>query len=71
MRVKMKLKRVGIGFGDFLTPGTTHDGRRHIDKLIRLNRIWRITDPAELPEYLTDEDPDVVEAAKRKLKELT
>ncbi len=33
--------------------------------------IQEITDSAKLPEYLTDEDLDVVEAAKSRLEELT
>lgn len=37
----------------------------------RLQELCRITDSSKLPEYLTDEDPLVVEAAKRKLDELT
>jgi len=43
--------------------------RTHRIRLVDI--IQETTDPAELPEYLTDEDLMVVEAARRKLDELT
>lgn len=36
-------------------------------RLEKIREIHKITDPAELPEYLSDEDPRVAEVAKVKL----
>lgn len=71
----MKLKRVGTGFGDLLYIDATHD--HPFDFVMELRRLKKIatiremTDLTELPEYLTDEDLTVAEAAKSRLDELT
>lgn len=54
--------------------GESH-GTRELDRYIRrmekMREIDKITDLAGLPEYLSDEDPDVVVVAKVKLEELS
>lgn len=74
----MRVDKVITADGDFLLIDGVHDRNNpwpEIEQYVRriklLGIILEITDPAELPEYLTDEDLDVVEMAKRKLDELT
>ena len=62
--------------GDLIPIDGVHDHvsselKRHIRCMTLLNAIREITDPAKLPEYLSDEDPRVLEEAKLKLNELT
>lgn len=52
-----------VDFGTELRARTRH--------IRLLDAIQEITDPAELPEYLSDEDSRVTDAAKLKLSELT
>ncbi len=67
-----KKKLTGPGF---FMEATWRDLKPVLDRLLlkhdRLQELYRITDSSKLPEYLSDENLDVVEAAKRKLEELT
>jgi len=61
--------------GDIILVNAWNECKPDADKFIRrmhsLREIPEITDPAELPEYLSDTDLSVVEAAELKLRELT
>ncbi len=74
----MNLKRVGTVFDDLLYINGVHNDQNpwswiemYLHRIKLLDTIQEITDPAELPEYLTDEDPVVVEIAATRLEELT
>lgn len=71
----MNVTRVMTGLGDYMFIDPWQEMKPEFDRYIRRTEILpvirEITDPAELPEYLSDEDPRVIEAAKRKLDELT
>jgi len=73
----MHVSRVITADGDIIviSPADVWDELKpDLDKFIRraelLTIIQEITDLAELPEYLSDEDLRVIEAAKLKLDEL-
>lgn len=62
--------------GDLILINGVHDHvsselKMHIRRMKLLDTIRAMTDPAKLPEYLSHEDPYVIEGAVRKLKELT
>ena len=58
---------MGIGWYTPHKLGT--DLRMFIRRMKRLQEINKVTGRAQLPEYLSDEDPRVIEAAKIKLEE--
>jgi len=72
-----KVTKVITADGDFFLIDGVHNDLNLWQELeihlrrIKLDIIQEITDLAELPGYLTDEDLAVVEAAKLKLNELT
>lgn len=60
--------------GTYIFVNGWHELKPELDMFIRcmerLKMIQEITDLTELPEYLSDEDPRVVEAAILKLEQL-
>jgi len=60
---------------DFIYINGRHEPLPELDYYIRcmvkLSSVQKVTDIAKLPEYLSDEDLDVREAATVKLEELT
>ena len=71
----MNVIRFMTGLGDYFVIDPWQEMKPEFDRYIRRTEILpvirKITDLAELPEYLSDEDPRVIEAATRKLDELT
>lgn len=71
----MNVTKVMTADGDIFFVDPWQEMKPELDMFIRRSEILpvirEITDPAELPEYLSDEDPRVIEAAKLKLDELT
>lgn len=71
----MNVTKVMTADGDIFFVDPWQEMKPELDMYIRraeiLPVIRVITDPAELPEYLSDEDPRVIEFAKLKLDELT
>lgn len=65
------------GLGDLIYIDGQHGRsvKRELDRYVlrmeKMSQIDKMTNPAGLPEYLSDEDPTVVEAAKVKLEELS
>lgn len=71
----MNVTKVMTADGDIFFVDPWQEMKPELDMYIRRSEILLViretTDPAELPEYLSDEDPRVIEAAKLKLDELT
>jgi len=67
----MHVSKVITADGDIIviSPADAWDEFKRCTELLTI--IEEITDPAELPEYLSDEDLRVREAAKLKLDKLT
>lgn len=74
----MDITKVVTADGDIFLIDGIHDDQNmwpeiemYARRIRLLGIIQEITDPAELPEYLSDEDSRVTSAAKLKLSELT
>lgn len=71
----MNVTKVMTADGDIFFVDPWQEMKPLFDRYIRRSEILpvirEITDLAELPEYLSDEDPHVIAAATRKLDELT
>lgn len=63
----LKVRSVFFVGGSDLVP----EVRMRTRRIRLLDIIQEVTDISELPEYLSDEDSNVIDAAKLKLKELT
>lgn len=73
----MRVDKIITADGDFFLIDGVHNDLKpwpeiemYLRRIKLLDIIQEITDPAELPEYLTDEDPGVVEIAARRLEQL-